>query len=79
MAKRLPAKFVAANQRNALHRSIAENTVNATRFEYSRAFGPGQIVDLEESIADGVKLRDVVRSGAFEVIDSRERQKGEGQ
>lgn len=54
-----------------LYRCIAENTVVAPKHEYSRAFGPGQIVDLEESIGDDLKLRDEVRPGTFKAIEPR--------
>ena len=55
--------------KKTLHRCLVENSVVAPAHEYGRRFGPGQVVDLEESIGDGLKLRDVVRDGCFEEID----------
>jgi len=71
MAKRLQKKplpkKVAVKSAPTLHRCIAENTVQTT--EYSRRFGPGQIVDFEESIGDGLTLGNIVRRGAFEALE----------
>ena len=44
-----------------LHLCVAENSVCVKAIEYGRRFGPGQIVDLNETLSDGSKLRDHVR------------------
>jgi len=51
-----------------LYRCIAENTLQITRHECGRRFGPGQIVDLDESIGKGLKLREHVRHACWEPI-----------
>lgn len=53
-----------------LYRCIAVTSVTAPEHEYCRGFGPGQIVDLEESIGGELKLLDEVRPGTFEAVDS---------
>ena len=44
-----------------LHLCIAENQICNKTLEFGRRFGPGQIVDLNETLSDGSKLRDHVR------------------
>ena len=70
MAKRLPKVVVKSP---ALHRCIAENTVQIAAIEYSRRFGPGQIVDFEESIGDGVTLGKNIRHAAWKALEGEER------
>jgi len=48
-----------------LYRCIAENTTRGNRIEHSRRFGPGQIVDLDEEIGKGSKLREHVKRNCF--------------
>lgn len=67
MDKPLPKKPLAKKQ-PVLHRCIAETSVLSVRWNYSRRFGPGQIVDLEESIGDG-KLHNIVKPGTFKPIE----------
>ncbi len=69
MAKKVSGEPRAAKQNKVLYRCITENAITATSHEYSRRFGPGQIVDLDEALGDGSKLRDNVRKGTFEMID----------
>ena len=49
-------------------REMGYTAVQVSAIEYSRRFGPGQIVDFEELIGDGLTLGESVRPGAFEVI-----------
>lgn len=51
-----------------LYRCIAENSVYVKTFEYGCRFGPGQIVDLDEEIGNGSKLRDHVRLTCWKPI-----------
>lgn len=51
-----------------LARCRAEVSVLSLRLEYSRRFGPGELVDLEEEIAPGVRLRTLVREDCFEEL-----------
>ncbi len=69
LKKRVAPKPVVAPKPRLLYRCIAENTVQVPAIEYSRRFGPGQIVDLEELIGGKVKLRDVIRPGTFRMIE----------
>lgn len=80
MAKKTSKEPPVAKQKKLekkLYRCIAVNTVTAAAHEYSRGFGPGQIVDLEESIGGGLKLRDVIRPGTFEAVDSATTDEGD--
>lgn len=58
----------AVEKKPTLYRCIAENTVQIRALEYSRRFGPGQIVDLDEDVSNGSKLRDYVKYSCFEPI-----------
>lgn len=69
MAK-IASRKLRAVEGKKLYRCIAVTSVTAPDHEYSRSFGPGQIVDLEESIGGGLKLRGEVRPGTFEAVDS---------
>lgn len=51
-----------------LCRCIAENTAQSLEHEYSRRFGRGEAVDLEEQIAPGVKLKALIREACFEEL-----------
>ena len=75
MGKKTPVESRAA-KRKTLYRCVADNTVLSTEHEYSRRFGPGQIVDLDEPIGGGLKLRDVVRDGCFVPLEESEEGNG---
>lgn len=51
-----------------LHLCVAENQICSKTLEIGRMFGPGQIVDLNETLSDGSKLRDHVRLACWRPI-----------
>lgn len=51
-----------------LYRCIAENSATVKSCEFGRVFGAGQIVDLDESLRDGSKLREHVKQNCFAPI-----------
>ncbi len=69
MAKKQPATPIAAKQRKLLHRCLVEASILSVEHGYSRALGPGAIVDIEEPVAPGLKLRDLIREEWFEAIE----------
>jgi hypothetical protein len=48
-----------------LHVCLVETAVLAPGLEYSRAFGRGAVVDLNESVGPGIELVDLVRRDCF--------------
>jgi len=55
-----------------LYRCRAETSVVLPG--YSKAMGPGSIVDLDEEISPGQRLRDVIREDCFEPIEETNKQ-----
>lgn len=55
-----------ASRRPTLRRCRVVASVCAPAYEYGRTFAPGALVDLEERVADGVTLRDLVRDEWFD-------------
>lgn len=49
-----------------LRRCRVEMSVLAQAYEYGCTLGPGKLVDLDERVADGVTLRDLVRDEWFD-------------
>lgn len=79
MGFRMPKKSKGA----ALYQSKVEASVICPQHEYSRAFGPGAIVDMAEEIAPGLALGDCVEPEWFEPVGasssaSAEPAEGEG-
>lgn len=51
-----------------LYRCTAENSLCIRKCEYGRVFGKGQIVDLDETLPDGSKLKSHIRNSCFEPV-----------
>lgn len=51
-----------------LHRCRVVAAVLSVEHEFSRALGPGLIVDLDEEVAPGVKFRELVNVDWFEEV-----------
>jgi len=51
-----------------LYLCVAENSACVKSLEFGRRFGRGQIVDLDETIGKGSRLRDHVRQNCFKPI-----------
>ncbi len=63
------AKRHVAVRRSALHRCLVEASVLSVEHGYSRALGPGMVVDLDDPVGPEVKLRDCVREEWFEAVE----------
>jgi hypothetical protein len=56
-----------------LHVCVAENSVMSPRNNFSRRFGRGTIIDLNQEIAPGVTLRSLVRVNCFRALQGDQR------